>query len=144
PAMGRERPDRRRRVPGARAAVRQSAGPTLPEELLHMTKPGDHHLRLRSRDQDLRALALWKDYTVEFVRDSSPVDDDRLEYLFDRGFTPEKWDLYRFDENDPELYLSDWQRSLTRFMNGPYDVVFNNKILFTQVFSGLVKLARTV
>lgn len=103
-----------------------------------------HHARLRADIQSTRALALWKDYTVDFVKDASPISEEQHDFLFDRGFTPEKWDLYGFDQNDPDEYLSDVQRSLTRWLNGPYDMVFNNKILFTQVFSGLARVPETV
>lgn len=109
-----------------------------------MSKDLSHHARLRADIRSTRALALWKDYTVDFASDASEVTEAQHDFLFDRGFTPEKWQLYGFDHNNPDEYLSDVQRSLTRWLNGPYDMVFNNKILFTQVFSGLARVPEMV
>ena len=79
-------------------------------------------------------LRFWRTFTLNFAADSEDITEGQREFLFDHGFTPEKWGLYRLQSRHPGFFFSDVQRERTRNVNGPYDIVFNNKILFTQVF----------
>jgi hypothetical protein len=102
--------------------------------------PG-HHRALIDGLTDPVALRHLKRFRTDFAKDPTPVSDDQAAWLYDQGFLPEKVDLYDFETHDIALYLSDVQRWMTREVNGPYAIVFNNKILFTQVFRNFCAVA---
>ncbi|RFA28001.1 hypothetical protein CAI21_13885 [Alkalilimnicola ehrlichii] len=52
--------------------------------------------------------------------------------------------MYTFDRDDPECFLSDLQRWMTQLINGKFAVVFNNKVLFTQVFRNFCRIPEIV
>lgn len=105
--------------------------------------PDIEHHRLACRDvQGEDNLRFWRSFTLAFAADLEQVTDEQREFLYDHGFTPEKWGLYRLDLHHPAFFFSDVQRERTRNVNGAYDVVFNNKILFTQVFSPHARVPR--
>lgn|GEM_PF-617788 len=110
-----------------------AAPPYVPAEV-------QHHLRaVAARGSELNRL-LWKNFTRNFATDPEPISAEQRDYLYRHGFTPEKWNLYRLHERDPSLFLSDVERDRTRRANGAFDIVFNNKILFTQVFSNYCRV----
>lgn len=99
-----------------------------------------HHLRaVAALDSELNRR-LWKNFTRDFAADPEPITAVQRDYLYRHGFTPEKWNLYRLYERDPALFISDVERDRTRGANGPFDIVFNNKILFTQVFANYCRV----
>ena len=111
--------------------------------------PRDHHHRfvasLRRPDQ----LTLLKRFTQDFHADPdlATLTDKEANFFYERGFLPEKKRLYGLEAGDidkADRYLSDVQRWLTRLVNGPYSVVFNNKILFDQVFGRHCEVPRTI
>lgn len=57
-----------------------------------------------------------------------------------RGFLADQWMLYDLDHNDPGQYLSefDWYRS--RYINEPFDFLFNNKIASTEILKHYVRV----
>ena len=57
-----------------------------------------------------------------------------------RGFLADQWMLYDFDHNDPDEYLSefDWYRS--RYINEPFDFLFNNKIAANEILKQYVRV----
>ncbi len=69
---------------------------------------------------------------------------ERAEYLWSRGFSTAKEDLYDFERHGVGSYLSDLQREMTRSINGPYAQILNNKIVFDQVFRPVVSLPEIV
>ena len=57
-----------------------------------------------------------------------------------RGFLADQWMLYDFDHNDYNEYLSefDWYRS--RYINEPFDFLFNNKIAANEILKQYVRV----
>lgn len=52
-----------------------------------------------------------------------------------RGFTSDKFIAYELDKNDYKDYLSDYRRITTVLLNGKYNFILNNKLIFEKVFS---------
>ncbi|MDW0359733.1 sugar-transfer associated ATP-grasp domain-containing protein [Halomonas venusta] len=108
--------------------------------------PKDHHKRLMESLQESEQLALLKRFTLDFYADPdlATLSEEEAQFFYERGFLPEKARLYGLNRDNIDSYLSDVQRWLTRLVNGPYSVVFNNKILFDQVFGQYANVPRTV
>lgn len=108
--------------------------------------PKDHHKHLVESLSGEDQLTLLKRFTLDFHADPdlATLSKDDAQFFFDRGFLPEKARLYGLNRDNIDTYLSDVQRWLTRLVNGPYSVVFNNKILFDQVFGQYCNVPRTV
>lgn len=108
--------------------------------------PSDHHRELIAGLTGADALALYKRFTLDFHADPDLDDltEEEANFLYERGFLPEKKRLYNLDSNNIDSYLSDMQRWLTRLVNGPYSIVFNNKVLFTQVFGRYCKVPEII
>lgn len=58
------------------------------------------------------------------------------------GFSSDKYYLYNFNSNNPKEYLSDCSSSLARFINQPYDVILNNKLIFEKVLSQYIDVPK--
>ena len=58
-----------------------------------------------------------------------------------RGFLADQWMLYDFDHNDHKEYLSefDWYRS--RYINEPFEVALNNKVICTEILKHYIRFA---
>lgn len=111
--------------------------------------PHDHHHRFMASLQQPEQLTLLKRFTQDFHADPdlAMLTDHEANFFYERGFLPEKKRLYGIEVNDirsVDNYLSDVQRWLTRLVNGPYSIVFNNKILFDQVFGRFTQVPRTI
>lgn len=106
----------------------------------------DHHKRLMESLQQADQLALLKRFTLDFYADPdlATLSEEEIQFFYERGFLPEKIRLYGLNRDNIDSYLSDVQRWLTRLVNGPYSIVFNNKILFDQVFGQYCNVPRTV
>jgi hypothetical protein len=117
--------------------LQTSIAEALSEPLSH------HHLLMRNLEEE-GSLSHLKRFTRDFAADPRMITDDQCAFLFERGFTPEKWSYYDFDKNKPDHYLSDVQRWLTQRINGEFAIVFNNKVLFTQVFKNFANVPAIV
>lgn len=97
--------------------------------------PRDHHQQFMASLSGPKALALHKRFTLDFHADPDleRLSEKQANFLYKRGFLPEKVRLYGLTPDNIDLYLSDVQRWLTRLVNGSYSIVFNDKVLFTQV-----------
>lgn len=122
--------------PDAPPDAPSTSAPPLPAAL-----HADHHRQLMEGVSDLVALKYLRRFLCDFAADPTGIDDAQADWLLARGFLPEKTVLYDFATHDAELYLSDVQRWMTREINGDYTIVFNNKILFTQIFRNFCKVA---
>ncbi len=58
------------------------------------------------------------------------------------GFTSEKYRIYGLNANCHENYISDRNWSATRFINQPYDVILEDKIIFEKIFSQYVTVPK--
>lgn len=108
--------------------------------------PKDHHRLFMASLSGAEALALHKRFTLDFHADPDleKISEDEAQFLYERGFLPEKIRLYGLNPDNVDYYLSDVQRWMTRLVNGPYSVVFNNKVLFTQVFGRYCRVPRII
>ena len=61
-----------------------------------------------------------------------------------KGFTPDQYILYDFDNVDSNEYLSefDWYRS--RYINDPFDDLFNNKVICSEVLKHYANVPQTL
>lgn len=59
------------------------------------------------------------------------------------GFEAEKYYLYDLKNNDYKDYLSDSKYAITRFINYPYDVMFNNKLIFEKIVSQFIRVPKS-
>lgn len=101
----------------------------------------DHHRALIDSIGDPVNMKFLRRFMTDFAKDPDEITDAQASWLYERGFLPEKIALYDFETHDIDLYLSDVQRWMTREVNGDYSIVFNNKILFTQVFRNFCRVA---
>lgn len=62
--------------------------------------------------------------------------------MWSLGFESEKYYLYDLKNNDYKDYLSDCKYAMTRFINYPYDVMFNNKLIFEKIVSQYIKVPK--
>lgn len=60
--------------------------------------------------------------------------------MWNLGFFGEKYYLYNLRENDSRDYLSDYNQALTRFINCPYDIILNNKVIFEEIMSSYIRV----
>lgn len=116
------------------------------EALSEAVLPKDHHKRLMESLKETDQLALLKRFTLDFHADPdlASLSEEEAQFFYERGFLPEKARLYGLNRDNIDIYLSDVQRWLTRLVNGSYSIVFNNKILFDQVFGQYCNVPRTV
>lgn len=84
----------------------------------------------------LEQLEAWKSFTDAFWRaPPAGTPADKFEFAFRRGFKRDKWTLYELSRNDPEGYVSDFQRRLMPRANTVYSRVLENRILLLQAAS---------
>lgn len=82
----------------------------------------------------MRRLSIIK----KLLNDNKKIKSDTpfwLNFLFlTRGFTCEKIKLYKLNNSNYKLYLSDYQRRLSSTINGIYSSVLDNKLFFESLF----------
>lgn len=61
-------------------------------------------------------------------------------WCWKHGFEADKALIYDFDKYNVDDYLSEVSYSMTRFLNGDYCELFNNKILFEEIASKYIKV----
>lgn len=130
-------------------SLTSEVSPFMQEKVTNSKLLEDHHYHFMASLQQPEKLALLKRFTQDFYADPdlAKLADDEVQFFYERGFLPEKKRLYGLKAGDVrsiDRYLSDVQRWLTRLVNGSYSVVFNNKILFDQVFGRFTKVPRTI
>lgn len=57
-----------------------------------------------------------------------------------KGFTTDQYTRYNFDENDPSDYISEFERWKAREINGHYNVILDDKIVFHDYFKRFVSV----
>ncbi len=76
---------------------------------------------------------------VEDLKSKTEIDMRKRLRLINKGFLSESYILYNLENNDINLYLSDFHRRKTRFINGDSSYILNNKIVFDNIISKYVK-----
>lgn len=61
-----------------------------------------------------------------------------------KGFTSDQYVLYDFDNNDMSNYLSEFDWHCSRDINEPFSDLFNNKVVFAEVFKHYVNVPETL
>ncbi len=79
---------------------------------------------------------------ADIEAENSVRPHDRLK-MWKLGFTGDKYRLYKLDVNDHENYLSDHAAALTRFINYPYGIVLNDKILFEEIVGQYISVPKS-
>jgi len=77
---------------------------------------------------------------------SNPIDihfSDRVKSLMN-GFTSESYVMYNLDQNDPSLYVTDYQQMKTGKINGDHAYVLNNKVVFEQINKDNIHIPQTI
>jgi len=77
---------------------------------------------------------------------SNPIDinfSDKVKSLFN-GFTSESYVMYHLDENDPSLYVTDYQQMQTGKINGDHAYILNNKVVFEQINRDNIHIPQTI
>lgn len=64
---------------------------------------------------------IYSENSIDFIR--------RLK-MWALGFESDRYYLYSLENNDYKDYISDYKNAMTRFINCPYDVILNDKIIF--------------
>lgn len=62
--------------------------------------------------------------------------------LWKNGFLAEKYVLYQLDQNDSNLYLSDYHASMARWINEPFNELLTNKLIFSEYVGQFVKVPK--
>lgn len=60
------------------------------------------------------------------------------------GFTTGQYVRYDLKNNSLDQYLSEYDRWNSRKLNGPYNLIFDNKIIFYELFHGLLDIPATL
>lgn len=64
--------------------------------------------------------------------------------MISKGFHGESKVIYNLTKENSRYYLSDWQRLKTRFINGEYTFLLNNKVVFERLFGNDIKIPKTL
>lgn len=64
--------------------------------------------------------------------------------MWSKGFLSEKQTLYQFNRNDYRLYLSDYQTSMARWINEPFNEVLTNKLIFEEIVGSYIQVPETL
>lgn len=56
------------------------------------------------------------------------------------GYSSDFYRLYNLDKNSPDDYISEYKRILSRDIDGDYKLLLDDKLLFTEFFSRMVKV----
>ncbi|RFA28000.1 hypothetical protein CAI21_13880 [Alkalilimnicola ehrlichii] len=89
-------------------------------------------------------LTHWRRFADRFFAVRPRPPRQLTAYLVERGFYPDKLDLYGLPNALADDYLSDLQVELLPYVNGRNRLVLENRNLFWQVFSGVLPLARPI
>lgn len=69
---------------------------------------------------------------------SKKISNSRL------GFLSESEIIYNLKENNPQEYLSDIQRLNTRYLNGPYSFVLDEKLVFESMYKQYINVPKNL
>lgn len=77
------------------------------------------------------------------IQSKNLIDFTKCLKMWALGFEAEKYYLYDLKNNDYKDYLSDSKYAMTRFINFPYDVMFNNKLIFEKIVSEYIRVPKS-
>lgn len=130
-------------------ATTQVLAPSGPQAAVMTTRPSDAEptwpMRLHRLLMKPVHIAAWRFRLLEFagayieheLRSSEKVPLRVRPWLLWRGFMRGAWILYDLANNDPDLYITDYERhARTRLINGPQAIVLDDKFLFYRLFEG--------
>lgn len=64
--------------------------------------------------------------------------------MYLKGFTSDQYYFYNLEKNDPKDYLTEMQRWKSRQINGKYNIIFDDKRLFFEVFNNYFHIPQTI
>jgi len=74
------------------------------------------------------------------LKDEFPISFLKKTQLWRKGFLAEKHTLYQFDKNNYKDYLSDYQGSMARWINEPFNEMLTNKLIFSDCVGKFIKV----
>ncbi|MFN4764645.1 sugar-transfer associated ATP-grasp domain-containing protein [Gillisia sp. Q332] len=77
------------------------------------------------------------------IKDGFPISILDKIALWRKGFLAEKYSLYELYKNDSGNYLSDYQTSMARWINEPFNEILTNKFIFSEVVGNYFKVPKT-
>ena len=77
------------------------------------------------------------------LKDGFPLPIWKKLSLWNKGFLAEKHILYRFDRYDSKKFLSDYDTSMSRWINEPYNNVLTNKYIFAKIIGQKTRVPKT-
>jgi len=66
------------------------------------------------------------------LRDKFPISFLKKIEMWRKGFLAEKYTLYQLDKNNYKDYLSDYNMSMARWINEPFNEMLTNKLIFSE------------
>lgn len=76
------------------------------------------------------------------IKSKNEIDFSKRLKMWRLGFLSEKYYLYNLEVNDFRDYLSDHNHEMTRFINYPYDIILNDKIIFEKIISQYIRVPK--
>lgn len=88
-----------------------------------------------------RSIELYKREKIKFldILKDKNLSNSEYEKYSQLEVMPDRKDLYGFESKLSSSYLTDIERRITHWINGPYRIVLKNKFISYQVLSHLVK-----
>ncbi|MFC0604075.1 sugar-transfer associated ATP-grasp domain-containing protein [Winogradskyella pulchriflava] len=77
------------------------------------------------------------------LRDKFPLSFFKKLSLWKKGFLAEKYVLYQLDKHNYKDYLSDYNTSMARWINEPFNEILTNKFIFSQCVGKYIKVPET-
>ncbi|MEX2643598.1 MAG: sugar-transfer associated ATP-grasp domain-containing protein [Acetobacterales bacterium] len=108
------------------------APPSWPMRVYKLLARPVHFLAWRFKVLELAVAFIERE-----LRSGEKVPARVRPWLLSRGFLRGAWVIYDLANNDPDLYITDYERyTRTRLINGPHAVVLDDKFLFYRLFDG--------
>lgn len=77
---------------------------------------------------------------IKDIKDRFPISFYLKLKLLSNGFLSEKYTLYRLDKYPWDLFLSDYDTSISRYINEPYNEIISNKYIFSKLVNSCIKV----
>lgn len=89
--------------------------------------------------QEIRKFRNWRGIVWKAPNDFNIPFRTKLRYAL-KGFKPNEYVWFDLAHNDYKDYISDYERLLSREMNGQCKVILDDKLLFEEIFRNYVRV----
>lgn len=87
-------------------------------------------------------MMLWWKLVIKPANDFRVSFFTRVKYAI-LGFSANEYEWYNFKKNDYHEYISNYERTLSREINGKYKIILDNKMIFEDVFTQYANIAHS-